>query len=631
MDFFQRQAHARRLTRRLVLLFLGAIAAVIAAVNGAGWLLWRVLAPGLDLPGHFFATNTFVVLLFVVGSAWLESLRLREGGSAVAHRLGARSLDEYDPGHLRLRNIVEELAIPSEIAVPELFVLDHPSINALTAGDVPARCAIVVTRGAIERLTRNELQGVLAHEMAHIVNGDAMLNTRLAGALYGLYWLSLMGHSMMGVRMRSSSGGLYANPLLWIAGAALAAIGWVGSAAAHLVQAGVSRQRELLADALAVQFTRDRDGLGQALRKIDGARVAPIQTDYLEVVAHLLLASNRPQTGHFDSHPPIAERVRRLYGRWMPPIRDDQSADDQGPPPAHARTLPGAPALAPLDFDAGTRSSAQARVASDAAAGVGALLDASVDAADHASTLLRLARSPSPRLADVRRLLVTLVGSPASRQIECDSPGATADPGDPLAAALAWLARADSLWLRVPLIELLTARVRPWPESVRTALMSSCREAVEADARIEKVEWVYYTLVRHRLLPVSARRQPFSMSEQRRALARVFALAGHLGEASARRVRDALAATATTIGIPPPAGTPDALDAATLSGSLDVLASLSPLSKPLLLRALAGLGRNGEEPVYQAFLVAVSAAIDAPPPQRKGIGADATDTIGADQ
>lgn len=619
MNFFERQARARRASRRLVLLFGLAVALVLLGVNLVGEAAWKLATGGAATPPYFVLTNSFVVLLFVVGGAWLESLRLADGGAAVAHRLGARSLDEYDLRHRRLANVVDEMAIAAGIAVPEVFVLDDPTINALTAGDEPTRCAIIVTRGAVERLDRAELQGVVAHEIAHVVHGDVALNTRAAGALYGLMSLSVMGRGMMAASWPRSGGPAHRRaaglpwPGLWLAGAVLAGIGWIGHLAGRLIQAGLSRQRELLADARAVELTRDPQGLGRALRKVAGQRGRRLESEYADVVAHLLLAGQRRSHGWFDSHPSLASRIRRIYGRYMPPIESVVEARVAVAPAS-------IPALAPLEFPAGDTCPVPIVIPIDEPAGgigaalsVEALVGASMSAADHANVLLAAVRALSPSFDQASRLLRGLVATPAG-----DAGDAPEEAGgDPLAAALAWVARPEALWLRLPLLEVLTARLRPWPRELHERLLAACREAVEADGRIDKTEWVYFTLARHRLLPPEQGREP-GPDELRRALAELFGLAAAIGEQSARGTREAVSRAADGLGIAQPVSTSERPDAASLARALEVLASIPPLQKPALLKSLGTLARDAEEPRFQAFLAAVAAAIDCPPLRVRG-------------
>lgn len=599
MDFHLHQAQARSRTRRLVLLFVLAVVLVMLAVNVAGALIWGMVTPGLELPPYFVATNSAIVLFYVVGGAWLEWQRLLEGGASVAHRLGAETPNPYNLRHQRLLNVTEEMAIAAGIPVPEIFTLDHDSINALTAGHDPSHCAIVVTRGTLENLTRSELQGVIAHEIAHIVNGDVGLNTRLTGALYGLYSLNMLGRAMLSgaFRPRRDDPRLLPWPLLAAGGVVLASVGWIGALGGRIVQAGVSRQREFLADAQAVQFTRDRDSLGRVLRKIAGQGESAMSSEYSEVVAHLWLASEDKGHGWFDTHPPLMTRIRRLHGRPLPAIQPElvQLREQSAEPVAATAT--------DLDqaIDMPRHDPQLVCEAQDAVESV-------VQQAAAADVLILAARNLGSNMSQAALLLNAIVAGPVSG--EDDEESADAE----LHHALQWLEEPRAQWLRVPLIELLTSRVRHWPLECRKTLVRYCHDAVLADGRIEKTEWIYYTLVRHRLLPEeSACRQWASSTLKRRALAEVFSMAGHLSAKSARQVREAVVVAAANIGIEQPTATPEQFEFGSLSRALDVLHALAPLRKPLLLKSLQLLCPKEESAIYQAFLVAVAAAIDCPP------------------
>jgi Zn-dependent protease with chaperone function len=335
MNFARHQEQAERTGRRLLWLHALASVTVVIAVDALATLAWHALfGAASEPPAGFHATNACVVLGLIIGGAWLETSRLREDGALVARRLGAVAIDPgVDPLHRRMQNLLEELAIAARVGVPRAFVLeDEPSINALTAGLDRNQAVVVVTRGALARLTRDELQGVLAHEMSHIVNGDVRLNTRLLGLNHGLQLVAMMGRSLLGQAAGRSGvlGLLLVVPLLLI-GAVIAAVGSIGSVAARAIQAGVERQREYFADAHAVAVTRQRDGLGGALRKVAGEallsdsdaprsiRAGVRHRPYWRNVAHLMIVGDS-DGGWFDTHPPIAARVRRLYGADRAPI-----------------------------------------------------------------------------------------------------------------------------------------------------------------------------------------------------------------------------------------------------------------------------------------------------------------------
>lgn len=620
MDFYAHQDRARAASRRLTALFGLSLAAVVAAVNAAAVLGWLVLGGGTRWPAHFFATNTLVTLLIVLGGAWVELHRLRGSGAALAERLGARPVDDALPLHRRLRDVAEEVAIGAGVPVPGLYVLDDASINALVAGERPAEASMVLTRGALERLPRAELQGVVAHEFAHMIGGDPDLNLRLTGALYGLCSLRLAGFRLLESAVPTSPGRFWRLGLprvvALVGGLLLSAVGMLGVIAAQLLKAGISRQREFLADALAVQITRDRDGLGGALRRIAGERPAPLASGYASLVSHFLLVQPAGLNDWFDTHPPLAERIRRLYGRHMAPIAPLAGGNAGAEVDAGTRdAVVGAPDRLPAFGGSGGGDDAlieatipYVRIA-PAAAGPASPGDGSpVDT----SALIGRIRSASLDLETAGRWLVALVAG-----VEVYEPDST------LRASLRWLISPEGASLRVSLLELLLARVRRWSSAHRRELLDRCRRAVEHDGRVHSAEWIHYTLARHRLSPHATsparqRRAPASKGAQSRALAALFAMGAAVGEASARATRDALAEAAAMLGIPPPASTPDDVGTAELALALDTLVGLPPLDKPILLRALASLARTPGDPNYDAFVRAVAAAIDCPAPRGAG-------------
>lgn len=645
MDFVHHQSRARWRSIQLILLFLLAVLMVVGGVNLAGAAIWFLVTGAETLPEYFLATNSFVVLLFVAGSSWVEWTHLEQGGATVAHQLGARTPNPYDIRHKRLCNVTEEVAISAGIAVPVVFVLEHDSINALAAGCNVSQAAIVVTEGALQTLTRDELQGVIAHEVAHIVNGDAAMNTRLTGALYGLYSLHLLGRNLLAAAWTSARAGPIGRhhvasrdstlqgfipvPLLLAAGTVLCVIGWLGKIAGHLVQAGVSRQREYLADASAVALTRSKDGLGGALRKIAGqAGAEQPDSPYSELVAHFWLRSDQPNAGWFDSHPPIIERVRRVYGRPLPAVRPmvievtEELAGSRMPalnplpfPAAGAMGLanwqPSSAGADPLTEPAGQETREAAGVQSHLATGE-----------SPAAVLFATVRDPEGNEAAATRMLNAIVAGPVSLADEIAWP----DTDAPLNQALQWLEQPQGQWLRVPLLEALTGRLRHWPLQVRQQLLRQCHKAVLADGRVEKTEWIYFTLVHHRLLPARrAAGKSVTALDKRKSLASLFSMAATMSPCSAREVREVMVQAARSLGVAQPAGIVDQLQFSSLTRALDVFADLPPLKKPALLRALQQLQGPDPQAQFSAFLVAVAAAIDCPPlqtdlPDQKGAG-----------
>ncbi|HPF26349.1 MAG TPA: M48 family metallopeptidase [Steroidobacteraceae bacterium] len=312
MDFYARQASARRQTRWLLAGFLLAVVLVVIAVD---LVVAAAVRQQSDQPvGHAIFVTTLFTLAIITGASIFRTFTLRDGGGAVARGLGGTRVDRgsSDPAHQRLLNVVEEMTIASGVPMPEVYVLENESgINAFAAGHTPANAAVAVTQGALQRLSRDELQGVIAHEFSHVLNGDMALNIRLMGWLFGLLAIAVIGrtvlrHSSGGGDSRRGHGGIL------VLAFAIMAIGYIGLFFGRVLQAAVSRKREQLADASAVQFTRNPQGLKGALVKIgglgDGSRLVTADG---EEVAHMLFATGQVRR-LLATHPPLIERIQAL-------------------------------------------------------------------------------------------------------------------------------------------------------------------------------------------------------------------------------------------------------------------------------------------------------------------------------
>lgn len=318
-DFFRQQDQARGRTRLLVVLFAGAVITVIALTYFLSGLitLWgnNVWAPSLTLSASIAGG------IIGLGSG-VKMLQLSAGGSAVARELGGREVDSdtKDPDERKLLNIVEEMSIASGVPVPQVWVMDQEDgINAFAAGRSPSDAVIGVTRGCIRALNRDELQGVIAHEFSHILNGDMRLNLRLIGIVHGILVIALIGGGIFRVaaRMRGDGKNNPQLPLMAIGGA-LYAIGYAGVLLGRLIKSAVSRQREFLADASAVQFTRNPNGIGGALIKIGGyahgSRLASLRA---EEASHMMFGNTlRRAASLFSTHPPLDQRIRAILPEW---------------------------------------------------------------------------------------------------------------------------------------------------------------------------------------------------------------------------------------------------------------------------------------------------------------------------
>lgn len=341
MRFFEHQEKARNSTFRLLVLFgLGVFALIFSidgilllglgyseSQNGMGGANW-----GKILETYFPALALVAAFIgFVIGSASLYRLsQLSSGGGAsVAESLGGRLLQQEtrDPVERKILNIVEEMAIASGVPVPPVYLMDEEGINAFAAGWSPNDAVIGVTKGCVEALSRDELQGVIAHEFSHILNGDMKLNIRLMGILYGIFFLSILGEIL--IRSISYSSGNSSNDkkndgkgAIFMIGLVLFILGWVGWFFGRLIQAAVSRQREFLADASAVQFTRNPEGISGALRKIAGWNQGSIiKNPNVTEASHLFFGNGISGfSALFATHPPLEERVKRIEGaNFQPP------------------------------------------------------------------------------------------------------------------------------------------------------------------------------------------------------------------------------------------------------------------------------------------------------------------------
>ncbi len=318
MNFFAQQERARAHTRRMLILFVLAVACIVGALDFVLFLAFGSSGHGVH-PGFgaVMFWNSVLVVGIIGGCSLYKITALRGGGGVVARQLGATFVEPTttDFAHQRLRNVVEEIAIASGVPVPEVYVLEgEPAINAFAAGYTPADAAVTVTQGCLDKLNREELQGVIAHEFSHVLNGDMRLNIRLMGVLFGILVIGIIGRKIAANTGRSRDSG-YAV----LIGIAILAVGYIGVFFGRLIKAGISRQREYLADASAVQFTRQTRGISGALKKIgslpDGSTLASGET---EEVAHMLFGDGVGYSALFATHPPLHLRIKAIDPAFNP-------------------------------------------------------------------------------------------------------------------------------------------------------------------------------------------------------------------------------------------------------------------------------------------------------------------------
>lgn len=653
MDFFAQQARVRRNARWLVLLFLLAVAAIVAAVD----LICAFLLVG-PRPGALLGISIAVIVLIGLCSLYRVA-SLRGGGSAVAIGMGATAVpaDTSNPAWKRLRNVIEEVAIASGVPVPEIWVMENePAINAFAAGYTPADAAVCVTQGCLDKLDRDELQGVIAHEFSHVLNGDMRINIRLIGLLFGILAIGIVGRFMM---YSSSGRDRRNNGNLALAGIALFVIGYIGLFFGKLIQAAVARARESLADASAVQFTRQTSGIAGALKKIaalvDGSQ---LQASGRDEVRHMLFG-DADLSSLFATHPPILQRIRALEPQFDPKELDrivhdwvqaggdpnsvnlqhgehefaravhqfaqaDGDVDINEPVFAHADSVAvaGAPVAAEVAHATAipNRAATLAIAAGAVAAQVGApgAGDYRAAAAMHAripDMLAAAARDSRGALAVVFALVLSDQADVQQKQVQAITQAFDASTAEAACSALAQTAQLHPM-LRLPLAQLAfpALKRRPRPELER--FIATLDTLIRADDKVELDEYCLAKLVQVQVIAALDPAANFQAGSVRLhdvqdALRDLCALVAHFGaddEDAARRAF-LLGMQEGLPGSTPLYAIPDDWQSA-LDSALEQLARLMPEGKQLVVRALTcAIAADGVVNVAESELLRVTCAV----------------------
>jgi Zn-dependent protease with chaperone function len=545
-NFFEHQDNARRNTKWLVTMFVLAVIGVVgttvlvAAVavgalegglapqrNGHG--LWeenpltdfdqRWRAPhetraptALEWQVPFLAGAAALGL--IGGGSLYKIAQLSGGGTVVAERLGGQRIfpNTTSPVERRLLNVVEEMALASGVPVPPVYLLAaEEGINAFAAGFSPSDAVIGVTRGCVEQLTRDQLQGVIAHEFSHILNGDMRLNLRLIGVLHGILLMGLAGREVMRIAARSGGDGRsrrgHGGLVMVLIGLAFMVIGFVGVFFGNLIKAAVSRQREFLADASAVQFTRNPDGLAGALKRI-GAAVfgSQIASPRAEEASHMYFATG--VNSLFATHPPLEERIRRLDPQWdgsFPsiPRRETVTRLDQEQP---ASALVGEPVSAAVRAAAVADDESLRRVPSQvirhAAEQVGNPSEVHQQyvrqvLAEVPQLLLDAAHDPYSARALVFALLLDRDAQVRATQLRALQQSAEANVFEMTLSLTKPVSQLD-VRARLPLVDLALPALRAMSLTQYQRFARAFQALVAADEKIALFEWtLYQILLRH--------------------------------------------------------------------------------------------------------------------------------------
>jgi Zn-dependent protease with chaperone function len=641
MDFFQHQETARRRTGLLIVYFLTAVALIVLlayAIIAGAILATKTdqseptqFAPALWDPA-LFAMVTLGTLALIGGGSLYRMASLASGGQSVAEMMGGRLLlpQTTDPDERKILNVVEEMAIASGTPVPPVYLLEHEDgINAFAAGYTPRDAIIGVTRGCIRNLTRDELQGVIAHEFSHILNGDMRLNIRLIGVLYGILLISMTGWIIFRSTAYSSQyedrrdgerrGG---NP--WpLVGLALYVLGYVGVFFGNLIKAAVSRQREFLADASAVQFTRNPDGIAGALKKI-GALAEGSRVDAPEApeASHMFFGD---AVGHFlgflATHPPLVERIRRIdpsFDGDFSRVRIGTAERPQGRALAAATLKPqtrpgwGVFRLTPQEVvnHVGTIEPRQLAYAS-------AVLTSLPE------PLKALAYEPFGAQAIVLALLVD-TESAAVRAVQLERLGASIEPVllREFESILPLVQRL-SPELRLPLVSMVVPTLRRLSPDQFEAFAAGVRALIQADNQVSLYEYALQRLL-FRHLAAHHGTNPPSGSPLRAAellagpVRHVLGVLAHVGSSQPSDAGRAFALGIRALDWPgaDPSLPPRDLDLRKLDNALNELdAARPPLKRRILAACAACIGADGKVTLEEGELLrAIADSLGCPVP-----------------
>ena len=526
MDFFQAQALAHRRTKWLVLLFIMSVGATIGVTYAATIVLIGNLPSGGNKHRHrnyydydgpaahiatgwwdpqIFAAVAGGTILLVAGAALFKTAQLRQGGPAIAEMVGGRRVEPNTTNlkEKRLLNVVEEMSIASGISVPAVYVLDDEAgLNAFAAGLTTSDAVVTVTRGTLEKLNRDELQGVVAHEFSHILNGDMRMNIRLVAVLFGIFFLTIIGRSLLRILANTTGRNRKSDTRVLIvvvaSGVVLIVIGYIGYFFGRLIQAAVSRQREFLADASAVQFTRNPGGITGALKKIGGyALGGQVSSAHASAIGHFFFAEAVTSNfmGMLATHPPLERRIRAIDpqfdGKYFTP---PETVDVEHESFVSAGLVP--PPLRP----ARTQSPIAHTLQTAAIASIGTLTPEQVTNAqalidEIPERLRQAARSTREATVLVFGLLLDTNVEIRQRQtatLPAEISTALFELTEPLAA----LKPVHKL----PLCQLALPALRELPVSAHADLFATIQILIEADGSVSTFEFALQKLLQRQLL-----------------------------------------------------------------------------------------------------------------------------------
>jgi len=626
VDFFEHQDQARRNTGRLIALLSLAVLALIA-LTSLLFSLARYLATPSQTALNLSQGNpvqSLMAQLDWVSLAWIAGLvsfavvlgslfkwlQLRSGGRAVAEALGGRLIPpNTDQAEERqLLNIVEEMAIAAGTAVPPVYLMDESGINAFAAGHSPRDAVIGITRGSLEQLNRDQLQGVIAHEFSHILQGDMRLNLRLVAMLNGILIIGLLGRLLLrsgsgyrrGLRRRGGHGGVV------VLGLGLMLLGALGSFFGNWIKAAVSRQREFLADASAVQYTRNPHGIAGALQKIGGLSGSELQAPDADEFSHMYFSAGI--THHLSrlmaTHPPLKERIQRILPNWQGDLSEPTPAAASS---ETAKGFAAQPNTAPSSGDEGAAQPGEP--------GANSINGAQTLLAGLSPALRTASRDPLGAQAVLFGLLLCDQAGVKERQWlnleQHFGPGSLKS----LKAIIDQSAESADTQ-RLALIELTLPALKQASDQQRQALLDTLDALIRADGRVRLREWSLSRIVRHHLQEKPQGRERLRLTYCRDEARLLLSLAACCGARSKTAAQTAYQAGASRLGEDRPMLAASQISLAHLDPALERLTLLKPLEKPSLLKALKAclMADNTMTPTEAELFRALAEAFDCPTP-----------------
>ena len=609
MDFFQRQEQARRNTKWLEIYFGLAVIGTIMAVYAVAIVIYleeyNVDRDSIGLlvywnPELFIGVSLVTGFIILCGSLYKIS-QLSGGGSVVAEMMNGLPVDSNttNPDERKLINVVEEMAIASGTPVPGIYILPgEETINAFAAGHTTGDMVICVTRGSMLYLTRDELQGVIGHEFSHILNGDMRLNLRLMGIIFGIISLVVIGKVLLYTR------GKNAAPLI-VVGLSLLAIGSIGAFFGKLIKSAVSRQREFLADASSVQFTRNPIGLANALKKV-GSGGSRIDEPNTEEASHLFFANglNASVFEWMSTHPPLEKRIRELDPAWdgqfIPVDRvGDETPDVTG---ANPTTTGKTGFSGPMGTLLGTTILASGAGAGTAIATASVLTHAGTLTAKHLDyaadviaklpePLVAASRDPLAATALVYALLVSR--DETLRNAQLQQVQADPDVFDQTARLIPSVRTLESR-ARLPLLTLSITALRSLTADQYTAFAKNLDAIMDANKEADLFAYVLQKIILRRLAPnffplKKAAVQFYALKPLIPDCIVVLSALAYAGQTEPSDIEKAFNLGATQLGLP--AGTlhpdPNSYDLTKIDNALNRINQAAPQIKKAVLNACA--------------------------------------------